>query len=132
MATALEHPSTPGPMEDSRRCHARTSAGNPCRKFAIRGATVCGTHGGSAPQVKAKAQQRLLEAADPAAAMLVHLALNGENETVRLNAARDILDRAGLSPKQLIEATVTHHDGDSELDRSIAELLDAIARQDTE
>jgi len=113
-------------MNDPRRCHARTSAGNPCRKYAILGATVCATHGGSAPQVRAKAQQRLLEAADPAAAMLVHLALNGDTEQVRLQAAKDILDRAGLSAKQLVEATVTHHDGDSDLDRRIAELLGAM------
>ena len=36
--------------------------------------------------------------APEAAARIVQLAINAENETVRLNANRDILDRAGYKP----------------------------------
>lgn len=43
-------------------CSATTSAGKPCRKFAIVGGTVCATHGGSAPQVKAAAARRIAQA----------------------------------------------------------------------
>lgn len=66
------------------RCTASTSAGRPCRRPPIAGGTVCATHGGSAPQVKAAAARRLQLAAaarelavlgepiaiDPAAALL--------------------------------------------------------------
>lgn len=41
------------------RCSARKSNGEPCRQRPIRGGTVCATHGGSAPQVRAAAQARL-------------------------------------------------------------------------
>lgn len=45
-------------MNDDRRCTAHTTAGRPCRKAPIKGATVCATHGGSAPQVRAAAARR--------------------------------------------------------------------------
>lgn len=43
----------------ARQCAAKTSSGVRCRAFAIRGGMVCRAHGGSAPQAKAKAKQRL-------------------------------------------------------------------------
>lgn len=42
-------------------CAAKTSAGNPCKRPPIAGATVCRVHGGSAPQVKAAAAARVAE-----------------------------------------------------------------------
>ena len=51
-------------MDESRRCTAHTKRG-PCKKAAIMGGRVCTTHGGSAPQVKAKAVERLLDLIDP-------------------------------------------------------------------
>ena len=42
-------------------CTARKTNGEPCRAFRVRGTTVCRTHGGLAPQVKAKGQQRVKE-----------------------------------------------------------------------
>lgn len=45
-----------------RRCSAKNSAGKPCRARPIAGSTVCWTHGGAAPQVKAAAARRLSEA----------------------------------------------------------------------
>jgi hypothetical protein len=48
---------------DPRRCHARKSNGEPCSKWAIKGCTVCGSHGGKAPQVRAAAEQRMKVAA---------------------------------------------------------------------
>lgn len=44
------------------KCTARSSAGTgPCGNYPVRGSTVCRNHGGSAPQVKAKAQERIAE-----------------------------------------------------------------------
>lgn len=45
------------------RCHAKSkSTGQQCRHSAIEGGSVCRTHGGRAPQVRAKAAERLVEA----------------------------------------------------------------------
>jgi hypothetical protein len=91
-------------MDDERRCtaHLTDGTGTRCRRAAISGGTVCATHGGSAPQVKRSARERLLEAADPAAARLVR-ALESEDERSAIRAAQIILDRAGLHPTQAVE-----------------------------
>lgn len=48
---------------DDRRCTATSKgSGARCKRSAIPGGTVCAMHGGSAPQVRAKAQERQLEA----------------------------------------------------------------------
>ena len=47
-------------MDDNRRCTADTRAGPRCQKAAIRGGTVCRSHGGHLPQVKAAAQKRVV------------------------------------------------------------------------
>ena len=44
-------------------CTAHRTNGDPCRAWAIRGATVCRVHGGSIPAVRAKAARTLAEAA---------------------------------------------------------------------
>lgn len=53
------------------RCNGTTSPGTPeaarCRRQPIKAGTVCSTHGGSAPQVKAAAAERQAEAAASAA-----------------------------------------------------------------
>jgi hypothetical protein len=47
-------------MEDSRQCSATAKATKArCRRSAIMGGTVCMKHGGSAPQVREKANERL-------------------------------------------------------------------------
>lgn len=98
----------PPPIEE-RRCTAKSKgSGQRCKKYAIPGGNVCTTHGGRAPQVKRKAQLRLLELVDPAIITLAKLMANGESDQVRLGAAKDILDRAGV-PRQA-EATVKVED----------------------
>jgi hypothetical protein len=89
-------------MDEPRRCTARTSSGAPCRRSPILGGTVCATHGGRAPQVQARARQRLLEASDPAAAALVKQLDAAEPQTV-IRAACAILDRANLGRGERIE-----------------------------
>ena len=43
-------------------CLGHNRAGQPCGKHPMKGTTVCNIHGGSAPQVRAAARVRLLEA----------------------------------------------------------------------
>lgn len=46
----------------ARKCAGRRSTdGGPCGAWAVNGSTVCSAHGASAPQVKAKAEQRATE-----------------------------------------------------------------------
>lgn len=80
------------------KCSAHKSNGQPCNASALAGTNVCHVHGGFAPQVKRKARERLLEAADPAAARLVWLLTHGETHAVQRAAADSILDRAGFKP----------------------------------
>lgn len=99
-------------MTTPNRCTAHSSrTGDPCQRPPIKGATVCRTHGGAAPQVQKAARARILEAADTVAAALVRLALDDETPpAVRVQALRDLLDRAGEGAAQKVE--VTTHDGD--------------------
>ena len=82
-------------MDSRRRCTAKSSrTGKRCRKAAIRGGTVCATHGGAAPQVRDAARRRLLELAEPAVAALAEALASGEWPSV-VAAAKAILDRSG-------------------------------------
>lgn len=49
-------------VHDPTKCTGHNARGLPCGNRPIRGGRVCSTHGGSAPQVKAAAEQRELEA----------------------------------------------------------------------
>ncbi len=88
-------------------CSAHKTNGDPCRRRPINGGTVCATHGGRAPQVRAAAQRRILAAADRAAAAVVALMEDSETpHAVKLAAAKDLLDRAGLSSKTELSVEV--------------------------
>lgn len=58
-------------------CRAKRTNGSPCRQYAIRGGTVCRSHGGSARQVRKKAA-----------------------ENVAADRARKLLRREGVEPIQ--------------------------------
>lgn len=44
-----------------RTCSGHTSKGKPCGRPPIHGGNVCPSHGGAAPQVRAKAEERVAE-----------------------------------------------------------------------
>ena len=89
------------------QCTAHRKGGGECRAQAVAGTNVCRVHGGNAPQVRRRAAQRLLEASDSAAALLVKIVDDERLPVeVRLKAARDLLDRAGLGAKERVELSV--------------------------
>lgn len=58
----FEPPGTHGSVSEKPKCRANRSNGEPCGNYPIHGADVCRKHGGAAPQVQAKAAERLVEA----------------------------------------------------------------------
>jgi hypothetical protein len=76
------------------------------KRAAISGGRVCTHHGGNAPAVKAKARQRIEEAADRMAKQLLGIATSAESEAVRLAAIRDALDRAGLVAPKTVDVAI--------------------------
>jgi len=78
------------------RCAAHTTAGKACKNAPIKGGAVCHKHGGSAPQVRRRANERIAFAADPAAAYLVSVMYDGAQPTKeRMKAAAFLIDRSG-------------------------------------
>lgn len=65
----------------------------------------------------------MLEMLEPALREMRALLEGAESESVKLAAVKDLLDRVGLGATRKSEATVTVHEGDSDLDRSIERLL---------
>lgn len=94
---------------EHRRCAGHSSqTGEPCKKWPIAGSTVCRWHGGAAPQVKRKAEERIAAMVFPALKRVETL-IGAEDdeeiseaglEAVRLRAAFGILDRAGYTATQ--------------------------------
>lgn len=108
----------------SKPCSAHRTNGEPCGNYAIRGGTVCMSHGGRLPNVRKAARERIDALAPRATEVVEELMDSAASETVRLAAARDVLDRAGVGEGKRIEITV----GESaEVDRRIAEVVDRLA-----
>lgn len=115
------------------QCSRVKRDGTRCRKWAMKGGTLCQKHGGSAKHIRLKAESRLEELKNhiltqltlPALDTVVSL-LNAEDEKVRLKAAQDILDRAGLAPVRTqhnVNENTTHHV--AHLDDEISQLFAA-------
>ncbi len=112
----------PYPSYQPTRCTAHSKrTGEPCGNWSIRGGTVCRKHGGAAKQTKEAAARRIFAAADRAAAAIVGLMEDRETpHAVKLAAARDLLDRAGLSMRN--ELTVEVKPWEGVIDRIIVDV----------
>lgn len=113
----------------SKRCSAKSSrTGEPCKKYAIVGGTVCDTHGGRAPQVREAARRRIESMVPDALSGIEALAgISGpgsQKDEVRLRALQDILDRAGLKGADKLEVSEQHLSNE-QLDDLIAAALEA-------
>jgi len=104
------------PAKEKRQCNGTNNAGQPCRMTPIKGGTVCRVHGGSAPQVKRKAEERIAEARarfldllDPSFAVYKQALAQGQlpdgQLRVALDAARDAFDRTLGKAVQRSEVT---------------------------
>lgn len=81
------------------QCSATSKqSGARCKRHAIVGGSVCKMHGGGAPQTRARAQERIAQAFDPALAYLLRASRQKEINAAGVQAARDLLDRAGFAP----------------------------------
>lgn len=73
------------------KCKAHRTDGEPCQAWAISGANVCRVHGGSAPQVRYKAAERMAEVRKQSLdRFLAQLAQDVVLPQTVLNAARDM------------------------------------------
>lgn len=94
---------------DPISCKATNNRGQRCKRAPIPGGTVCRYHGGAAPQVKAKAEQRLLRLQVPAIARLEELMTQKEFPSTAYQAVRDVLDRTMGKPTETVQ---TEHSGE--------------------
>jgi len=69
--------------------------GQRCGRASIPGGTVCRWHGGGAPQVKRRADERLASLVDPAISVLGRALRREKLDAVSIAAARDVLDHVG-------------------------------------
>lgn len=93
---------------EKRKCTAKKKDGTPCKRPPIKGGNVCMSHGGAAPQVRRKANERLLQGVPKMSTELKGLAFDDSiPANVRLAAIRDWLDRAGIGESDKHELLLT-------------------------
>lgn len=91
------------------RCIAHSSrSGLRCKKPAIKGAVVCMTHGGNAPQVREAARLRLACLVAPAL-QVVRDIMADKHHPQRLAAAREVLERSQLYAHGVTPPTAGFH-----------------------
>lgn len=101
------------------RCTARSKQSQkPCRNAPIPGGTVCRFHGGAAPQVKAKALERLQAYQDRAIDRLFELVEQAQFPSTAFAAVRDVLDRTMGKPT---ESVSVDHAGEVRIVHELAE-----------
>lgn len=89
-------------------CGYRNHRGEGCINDAVPGAGRCGTHGGGItdPEVRRSfllvAFAKVIDGSRVAVDALLDVAENGRSEMARVQAAKEILDRAGVSQEQQV------------------------------
>ena len=73
------------------KCTARRTNGEPCNAWAIKGGTVCRSHGGSIKHVRDAANRRLAEQEAAKTVATLGALLASAGESAELSAPRDAL-----------------------------------------
>lgn len=115
------------------RCTAVKANGERCKRWSLRGAKVCPSHGGRLPSVREHAaatveaaRLRIIDLSDEAVDVISDLMLNATADKIRLDAARDLLDRAGI--KGAVEIDVTVEQVASPAERARQKIEETAAR----
>lgn len=115
------------------RCTTIKANGERCKRWSLRGAQVCPAHGGRLPNVAEHAKatveaarMRIVDMSDQAVDVLADLMTNATAEKIRLDAARDVLDRAGV--KGAVEIDITVAQTESAADRARAKIEEVSVR----
>jgi len=117
-------------MDDESRCTATAkSTGERCKNPAVKGTNVCYQHGGAAPQVQKKAQERLDRMADAVTADMedrvddlleLYDAAPPDEKARIMGELRklwvNILDRTGHGPSETRELTGEGEQGEILID----------------
>lgn len=133
---AIAHPhgenlSSRLPQADDQ-CGFKFRAGARCRSFVVPGSPRCVKHGGALVDAEVRrafllsAYSAVVEATEEAVDTLVDVARNGRNELARVAAAKEILDRAGLTPTLNINVNVGGKESDAM--RVLRDKLDVIQK----
>lgn len=109
------------------KCTAHRTDGAPCQSWAIKGGTVCRSHGGSAPQVRRAATERLQEARDKALELVVGYIDSRKMDPSTALAAVDKITKL----VELLEGRATNRTSTetSEVDRELKATLAEWERQ---
>lgn len=78
----------------------------------MHGGARCRMHGGSAPQVREKAAERILALVDLALAGLSRILRSGETDVAKLRAIENVLDRAGFGRASRVQQEVSGGEGE--------------------
>lgn len=95
--------------DDPRRCKATSKqSGQQCGRAAVPGLAVCVMHGGKTQASQEKARRIIAEASEIAALAMVKM-VNDKTapHAVRVSAAKDIMDRGGLKPKEEVSVELS-------------------------
>lgn len=114
------------PQDATVLCGFRNHRGEGCISPAIEGAGRCGRHGGAItdPEVRRSfllvAFAKVIDGAQIAVETLLDVAENGRSDMARVQAAKELLDRAGVQQDQHVH--IHRPDEDVSEDELIAEL----------
>lgn len=94
------------PIDARSRCVATNRRGTRCGKSPIPGGTVCRMHGGAAPQVRAKAQERLKALLPKAITTLDGLMDRVEFPSVQYQASKAVIEFSEGKATERVESNV--------------------------
>ena len=107
--------------DPKRQCNGTNKKGEPCGRAPIRGGFVCPRHGGGAPQVRRKANERLADLIDPDRALreAARLAYSDLGELIAEGRVKSLNEwppelRAAVSSFEVVKGNVDQGDGESD------------------